>query len=232
MEEKIYIGLVEDQALFREGMKAILGAWPQLEVIFESPDGYSVVPKLQEMTRRPDVLLVDLSLPSDGDNEFSGVHVTDAVLRYFPEVKIIILSIHQDESFIAQLIEHGAHGYLVKDCDPKELLEAIIAVQEKGSYINERTLQAIQKNMGKKNKLNQSGTLQVQFTRREKEILNLICQQYTSEEIAEKLFISVKTVHGHRNNLLQKTNSRNAAGLVVYALKNDMADPLTFEKRS
>ncbi|MDQ3111637.1 MAG: response regulator transcription factor [Bacteroidota bacterium] len=231
MEDKIYIGLVEDQSLFREGLKAILDSWPQLEVIFESGDGFSVIPKLQQAARRPDVMLVDLSLPSDGDNEFSGVHVTDAVIRFFPEIKIIILSIHQDESFIAQLIEHGAHGYLIKDCDPAELREAIFSVHEKGSYINERTLKAIQNNIGKKNKLAASGNLNVQFTRREKEILNLICQQLTSEEIAEKLFISVKTVHGHRNNLLQKTNSRNVAGLVVYALKYDMADPLTFGNR-
>src|ERR1700744_2234139 len=99
MKDKIYIGLVEDQLLFREGMKAILASWPQLEVVFESADGYSVVQKLKNSPVLPDVMLVDLSLPPEGDKEFSGVHVTDALIRAFPDIRIVILSIHQDESF-------------------------------------------------------------------------------------------------------------------------------------
>lgn len=224
MAEKIYIGLVEDQSLFREGMKAILGYWQNIEVVFESDNGYSVVEKLKSAQPLPDVLLVDLSLPPDGDKEFSGMDVTDAVLRSFPEMKILILSVHQDENFIAQLIEHGAHGYLVKDCDPQELHEAILAVHTKGSYINERTLKAIQNNMGRKSKPKNLGNPSIQLTRREEEILGLICQQFTSEEIGEKLFISVKTVNGHRNNLLEKTNARNTAGLVIFAMKNNLVD--------
>jgi two-component system response regulator NreC len=222
--EKIRIGLVEDQSLFREGMKAILSSWNQFEVCFESENGYSVVGKLQQMETVPDVLLVDLSLPPDGDKEFSGVQVTDAVQAAFPEIKILILSVHQDENFIAQLIEHGAHGYLVKDCDPQEVRDAILAVHTKGSYINERTLKAIQNNMGRKNKPRTSLASTIQLTKREEEILSLICQQFTSEEIGEKLFISVKTVNGHRNNLLQKTNSRNTAGLVIFAIKNNLSE--------
>jgi DNA-binding NarL/FixJ family response regulator len=224
MEEKIHVGLVEDQSLFREGMKAILAYWKNIEVVFESDNGYSVTQKLVASNPLPDVLLVDLSLPPDGDKEFSGMDVTDAVLRAFPGMKILILSVHQDENFIAQLIEHGANGYLVKDCDPQELHEAIISVHTKGSYINDRTLKAIQRNMGKKNKALSFSSTDIQLTRREKEILSLICRQLTSEEIGEKLFISVKTVNGHRNNLLQKTNSRNVAGLVVFALKNNLQD--------
>lgn len=224
MNEKIYVGLVEDQSLFREGVKAILAYWPEIEVVFESDNGYSVIDKLKKAERLPDVLLVDLSLPPDGDKAFSGIDVTDAVLRSFPEIKVLILSVHQDENFIAQLIEHGAHGYLVKDCDPKELKEAIVAVHTKGSYINERTLKAIQNNMGRKNKPKAMIDKTIQLTRREEEVLSLICLQYTSEMIGEKLFISVKTVNGHRNNLLEKTNARNTAGLVIFALRNNLVD--------
>jgi two-component system response regulator NreC len=224
MSEKIYIGLVEDQSLFREGVKAILAYWENVEVIFESENGYSVIEKLNSAQQIPNVLLVDLSLPANGDKEFSGMDVTDVVLNAFPEVKILILSVHQDENFIAQLIERGAHGYLVKDCDPQELHEAITAVHTKGSYVNERTLKAIQNNMGRKNKPKAMINMNIQLTRREEEVLNLLCHQNTSEEIAEKLFISVKTVNGHRNNLLQKTNSRNTAGLVIFALKNNLVD--------
>lgn len=219
--EQIRIGLIEDQLLFRKGMKAILSAWPEIDVVFESEDGFSVAEKLQNATVLPDVLLVDLSLPPDGHKEFSGIQVTDAVRELFPEIKIVILSVHNDETFIAELIHHGAHGYLVKDCDPQEVYDAILGVHTKGSYINERTLKALQNSYHSSHKTkvpNNQST--VRFTRREEEVLELICKQFTSEEIGEKLFISVKTVNGHRNNLLQKTGSRNTAGLVIYAVKH------------
>lgn len=219
----IKLGLIEDQLLFRKGMKAILGNWPEISVMFESEDGFSVIDKLQDTTELPDVLLVDLSLPPNGHKEFTGVDVTDAVRVAFPDIKIIILSIHQDENFIAQLIQHGAHGYLVKDSDPQEVYNAIVSVHKHGSYINERTLKAIQNNYRNTSKPKTLPDTMIRFTRREEEVLELICQQMTSEEIGEKLFISVKTVNGHRNNLLQKTGSRNTAGLVIYAIKNRLA---------
>lgn len=221
MQNKIYIGMVEDQYLFREGLKAILAAWPEIEMVFESANGYSVIEKLGQCTVLPSVMLVDLSLPPNGQKEFSGVHVTHTLQEHYPDIKILILSANQDENFIARLIEQGAHGYLVKDSDPQEVYDAIVSVHSKGSYINELTLKAIQRNMGKRNKPLKSF---VDITRREVEILQLTCQQYTAEEIAEKLFISVKTVNGHRNNLLQKTGSRNVTGLVIYALKNQIVD--------
>lgn len=219
MEKRIHIGLVEDQVLFREGIKAILQSWPGLDVVFESPDGFSVEERLKSVAVLPDVLLVDLSLPPLGKKDFGGIQVTQLILEQYPEMKVLILSAHQDEMFIAQLIEQGAHGYLVKDSDPQEVYEAIHSVHTKGSYINARTLRAIQQNMGKKAKPVKTSE---EITKREVEILQLTCQQFTAEEIAEKLFISVKTVNGHRNNLLQKTGSRNVTGLVIYAIKHQI----------
>lgn len=217
----IHVGLVEDQFLFREGMKAIIADWADIKIVFESPDGYSVIDKLQQLTVIPDVMLVDLTLPPKEQIEFSGLDVTRSVREAYPEMKIIILSVHDDENYIAQLIEEGAHGYLLKDSDPREVYEAIVAVHTKGSYINERTLRAIQNNLGHKKKAKKP---ELNITKREEEILQLVCQQFTAEEIAEKLFISVKTVNGHRNNLLQKTGSRNVTGLVIYAVKNHIID--------
>lgn len=222
MERKILVGLVEDQFLFREGMKAILNNWTDISITFEAAEGYTVLDKLKQTKEVPDVMLVDLSLPPNGTKEFSGLMVTDMLLKHFPDMKVLILSVHEDENFMVQLIEHGAHGYLVKDSDPQEVHDAIIAVYQKGSYINERTLRAIQGNLGKKKK--PSTALDIQITKREEEVLQLVCQQLTAEEIAEKLFISVKTVNGHRNNLLQKTGSRNVTGLVIYAIKNRIID--------
>lgn len=221
MEHKILIGLVEDHFLFRQGMKAIISSWPEIEVVFESAEGYNVIDKLKTSTLIPDVMLVDLSLPPQDKKEFSGKEVTIALREIFPDIKIIILSGHEDENFIAQLIEHGAHGYLVKDSDPSEVRDAIFSVYHKGSYINARTLKAIQHNIGKKTKPRSIAiSATEQLTKREEEILQLICQQMTTEEIAEKLFISPKTVNGHRNNLLEKTEAHNVAGLVIYAIKN------------
>ena len=222
MEEKIRGGLVEDQVLFREGMKGILNhaSNNKFEVVFECGDGYSVIDRLKDSQSIPDVMLVDISLPARPDKkEFSGLDVTNVLLTTFPNVRILILSVHEDENFITDLIEHGAHGYLVKDSDPQEVFDAIQSVYSKGSYINERTLKAIQSRMGKKVK---SKKMNIAITKREEEILQLVCQQYTAEEIAEKLYISVKTVNGHRNNLLQKTGSRNVTGLVLYAIKNSI----------
>ena len=229
MNTPVNVGLVEDQLLFREGMKAIVDSWPDTAIVFESADGYSVIEKLEYCDPLPDVILVDLSLPPNGNREFSGVEVTDALRAAYPQIGIIILSIHEDENFIAQLIEHGAHGYLIKDSDPQEVHTAILAVHEKGCYVNERTLSAIQRSIGKKMKNKPLSHPSIQFTRRELEVLDLICRQMTSEEMGEKLFISIKTVNGHRNNLLQKTGARNTAGLVVYALKHNLVEPVFFD---
>ncbi len=223
MSQKVKTGLIEDQALFRKGICAVLSNWPDVDVMFEASEGHSVIERLKQCEVLPDVMLVDLSLPPNGDKEYTGEHLTCDLNIHFPQIKVIILSVHNDENFIARLIERGAHGYLVKDCDPDELHEALLAAHTKGSYINERTLRAIQRNMGKKPK---PARFSVDITRREVEVLQLTCQQYTAEEIAEKLFISVKTVNGHRNNLLQKTGSRNVTGLVIYAIKNNLVDVL------
>jgi two-component system response regulator NreC len=222
MDRKIRVGIVEDQPLFRQGLKAIISAWEDVEVVFESGEGFTIAEKLQSSAVMPDILLVDISLPPDGTREFGGVQVTDVVTQQFPEIKIIILSIHSEEHFISELIAHGAHGYLVKDSNPHEVHEAIKLVYEKGSYINQRALHAIQRGLSVRIQPEPVTSSPIRLTRREEEILQLICRQNTTEEIAEKLFISTKTVDGHRNNLLQKTGSRNTAGLVAFALTNNI----------
>ncbi len=223
MSETIRVGLVEDQKLFREGMKSILSSYSGIEVVFESPDGYSVIERLDACKNLPHVLLVDLSLPPKDGQPYDGTSVTDDVFSDFPDIKIIILSVHDDENFIAELIERGAHGYLVKESDPEEVIEAIRSAHIRGSYINRKTLMAIQNRMANKKRGYKSKRhLDKTLTKREIEVLRLVCDQLTTEQIAEQLFISTKTVDGHRNNLLQKTGSRNVAGLVLYALKKQI----------
>ncbi len=220
----IPIGLIDDQLLFRKGLKSILESWPELQVVYEAGEGYTVLDNLAQQTIMPEVMLVDLSLPPNGDQEFSGLDVTLALQQAYPEMKVLILSVHDDPYYIAQLIEQGARAYMVKDCDPEELHEAIVAVHEHGSYINERTLKAIRDRLKSGKSTRQP--VNTPLTKREEEIIKLICMQLTAEEIGERLFISPKTVNGHRNNLLQKTGSRNVTGLVIYAIKHQLVSVL------
>lgn len=219
MENKIKIGLIEDQKLFREGIRSIINSESGFEVVFESPDGFSVIARLKETDVIPHIMLVDLSLPSKDGHEYNGWHVLAELQQHFPEIKSIILSANEDNYLISKMIEEGAQGYLVKDSDPEEVFKAMREVYLNGSYINKRALNAIQA------KLNGKVAIPLGFdelTIREVEVLRLICEQMTSEEIGERLFISPKTVNGHRNNLLQKTGSKNVTGLVMYAVKHNL----------
>lgn len=223
MNNIIKLGIVEDQVLFREGIQAVLRAWENMEFVFESPDGYSVIERLEKCSKIPDVMLVDLTLPTNGKEEFSGWRVVQVLKEYYPNMKILILSAHDENYLIAKLIEAGANGYLIKDSSSREVYEAIIAVYKKGSYINERSLNAIQNKLSGKLKTPKKHEA---LTRREIEVLQLICQQKTAEEIGNELFISKKTVNGHRNNLLQKTGARNISGLVMYAIKHNIVEAI------
>ena len=221
METVIKIGMVEDQHLFRQGMKAIISNWANIEFVFESPDGYSILERLKQQAEIPDVMLVDLTLPPNGQEEFNGWQVVQLLKEHYPKMKVLILSVHEDQYLIAKLIEEGANGYLVKDSDPQEVYDAIEAVYERGSYINEMSLKALQ---GKLKGQVKKPKNQTDLTERELDVLRLICQQKTTEEIANELFISSKTVNGHRNNLLQKTDSKNMSGLVMYAIKHHIVE--------
>ncbi len=221
METRIKVGIVEDQQLFRDGMKAIINGWQDTEMTFESPDGFSTLERMQKANKLPDVMLVDLSLPPQGHEDFNGWRVIRVLKLNYPELKILVLTAHRDPYLMAQMIEEGADGYLLKDGDAEEVHEAIVTVHRRGSYINQETLQAIQGKLGGKIR---TPKIHEDLTKREVEVLKLVCQQMTAGEIAEKLFISEKTVNGHRNNLLQKTGSRNVTGLVMYAVKNRLID--------
>lgn len=219
--EKIKIGLVQDQVLFREGMKVILGNRPELEIVFESSDLHSVPEKLRQSGQLPDVMLLDLSLPAPGTRGSGGEDLTRALRSACPGMKVLILSVQRDESHITRLMELGAHGYLAKGSDPQEIYEAIMTVHTRGIYLNEETLTAIRNHAGRKKN---AGPVPVEILPQEIEVLQLVCEAYTAEEIAAKLLISVRMVNGLCKGLLQKTGSRNLAGLVMYALRNGILD--------
>lgn len=217
MNAVIKIALVDDEVLFRKGIAFLLQREDNIEIIFEASNGEELVNKLQNNDVKPDIIIMDLKMPV-----LNGVEATKIIRKSFPDIKIIALTSYDSKSFIANMIQVGAVAYLIKNTTPKDLIKTINEVNRKGFFYNENVLKTIQETIVSSK--NSKGSLETSFlSPREIEILQLICQQKTTTEIAEYLFLSPRTVEGHRNNLLLKTESRNIAGLVVYAIQNEIA---------
>ncbi|WP_163407481.1 response regulator transcription factor [Flavobacterium ajazii] len=213
----IKIALVDDEVLFRKGISFLLQREENIEILFEASNGDELISNLNANEIKPDIVIMDLKMPV-----LNGVEATKIIRKIFPEIKIIALTSYETKSFITNMIQVGAVAYLIKNTTPKDLITTINEVAKKGFFYNENILKTIQDSIqsSKNSKISlESGFL----SPREIEILQLICNQKTTAEIAEELFLSPRTVEGHRNNLLLKTESRNIAGLVVYAIQNEIA---------
>jgi len=218
--EKIRIALVDDQLLFRQGLIALIRTIDDTELVAEASDGQTLLQQLENMTPLPDLALIDMDMPG-----MNGVELNQQLRHHYPSIRVLILSIYGQERFISRMIEAGACGYLVKNCDTKELITAIRTTYQSGFYFNHTTLQAMRNALVHRNQgLQNINRIPIELTQREKDVLELICKEYTNAEIAEKLFISTRTVEGHRNNLLLKTGCRNTAGLVIFAIRNEIVD--------
>lgn len=213
----ILIALADDEALFRRGMRLILEDYPDLRILLEAENGQDLLAKIRASDELPDVLLLDLKMPI-----MSGIEAAGIIRREFPSILIVVVSSHVSKSFILNMIEIGAAAYLGKNADPDEVVETIRMVRDKGFYYNSAVMEVIRENMMGVRPVKTQREVDVELTNREKEVLQLICQQFTTQEIADKLFISGRTVDGHRNNLLSKLGCRNTAGLVVYAVQNGL----------
>ena len=218
--EKIRIAVVDDQNIFRQSLAILLNAVPNFELIADAEGGYAFLEILKQLPQPPDVLLLDMNMPG-----MNGIELNEILQGEYPQIKVIVLSVHTQERLISKMIAAGASAYLVKNCDKEELITAVNTVYNTGFYINRQTLIAIQNAPAQRNKpIKDFDALPFELTNREKEVLKLICNEYGSSEIAEKLFLSVRTVEGHRNNLLLKTQSRNTAGLVLFAIKHQLVE--------
>lgn len=214
MDEKIQIIVVDDEVLFRKGIIFLLQREKQLEIVYEAGDGKELVDYLKEAKSLPDIVLIDINMPN-----VNGVEATKILKKDFPEIKIIALTSYHTPLFIANMIQEGAASYLIKNAHPDEMIKTISEVAKKGFYYNQNVLEVLSDNFSPNKKI--LNILSHDFlSSREREILELICLQYSTAEIAEKIFISPRTVESHRNNLLMKTQTRNVAGLVVFALQN------------
>lgn len=216
--DTIKIALVEDQQLFRESLAALLERIPGFELLAVCENGKVFMDMLPGLPIAPEVVLVDMDMP-----EMNGVELTEALHKQRPDIRIIILTVYNQERFMVKMVEAGASGYLLKNCGTEEVLNAIRQVHSAGYYFNEFFMNAMKRGAKSKSPATLDfNHIPVELTEREKEILLLICQELTNTEIAEKLFISPRTVDGHRNNLLAKTGARNTAGLVVFAVTNNL----------
>lgn len=214
----INIILADDHALFRKGLLQILENDAGLNVVYEAEDGEQLIAYLHNHSA-PDIILMDLNMPV-----LNGVEATRQIHEVYPEISIIALTSYYSASFINNMLQCGASAFLNKNSEPFAVIHAISEVSKKGYYYSDDILRLIDENLKHGSKAVTSRFDNNHLTAREKEILLLICRQYTTAEIASTLSISPRTVDGHRNNLLLKTDAKNMIGLLVYALEKKMLD--------
>ena len=214
---KIKIAIADDYKIFREGLKVGLSADNDLEVMMEADNGEDLLKALEKET--PDVILMDLKMPI-----MDGMEATKEVRKKYPTVKVLVVSMYEDDKFIIHLMENGANGYLLKNTEPDEIRRSIYAVYENGYYFNDLVNKALLKKLVLKNNLKPSFNQNVELTERELEVLKLICEEKTAAEIAKEIFLSPRSVEGIRQRLIEKVGVRNSAGLVMFAVKSGLVD--------
>ena len=220
MKRKIKIAIADDEKLFRKGITFLLEREEDFEICFEAEDGQQLIDLLNSAEVVPDIILMDLKMPV-----LNGVEATKVIHKKYPDIKIIALTSYGGKSFIINMIDVGASSYLLKNTSPKEVVYTIKEVFEKGFYYDETVMKMIHENLISSNgKRIRSDLDKKLLSNRELEVLELICAEHTTNEIAEKLFISPRTVDGHRNNLLLKTGSKNVAGLVIYGIQKKLVE--------
>lgn len=206
---KISVYIVDDHSLFREGLKMLLSNLDYVDRIYEAENGQQFI---DELPNHPvDIAMLDIEMPV-----MNGIQAARLAKKIAPDIKLIALSMYSDENYYLSMIEAGACGFLLKNSNFQEVEKAIIDVYNDRSYISIEILNNILKHPQKPS----SNEFCESLTDRESEILLLICKGLTNNEIAEQLMLSKRTIDKHRENLLQKTQSKNTANLVIYALKN------------
>jgi len=211
----IKLAIVDDQTLFREGLANLLRSNTDYELVAQAENGKIFLEQISKLEVLPDIALIDMNMP-----EMNGVELNAALRQDYPSIKVIVLSVHGEERYMSKMIEAGACGYLKKNCEAAELFATINNTYQLGFHFNIETLNAM-RNAAKYRKqgLKNLNHIPISLTEREIMILQMICEELTNAEISEKLFISSRTVDGHRNNLLIKTGCKNTAGLVIFAIK-------------
>ena len=215
MKPDISLVIADDHEIFRDGLALMLSKQKHITLMGQAEDGKELIELVK--LNHPDIVLADIKMP-----RMDGIEATKLLTASFPEVRIIALSMYDEENLIIEMLEAGAKGYLLKNADKQEILDAIEQVYDDHVFYCRHTSAKLA-SLIVNSKFNPYRKKEViVFTEREKEIIRLICLQYTAQEIGDKLFISKRTVEGYRTKILEKMGVKNTAGVVVYALKHDM----------
>lgn len=212
----VNILLVDDHDIVRDGIQMLLEDEVGFKIAAEAENGDEALEACEE--HDIDLIIMDINMPG-----MNGIEATEKIKETYPEIKVLALTMMDEDQHIRQMIEAGASGYILKSSDKIELVKAISTIIDGKHYFSDDATQSVMMDLVKGTTENQQSD-PGNITDREKEVLELIVQQYTNQEIAEELYISTRTVDAHRRNLLQKTGSKNTAGLVTYAIKHDLVD--------
>ena len=209
----IKIVLADDHEIFRDGFKMLIKKQPDFEVIGEAENGRELIQLTQQL--KPDVVVTDIKMPV-----LDGIEATKTISKEFPALGIIALSMFDEEFLIVDMLEAGAKGYLLKNAQKEEIFDAIRTVYNNETYYCNKTSSKLAQMIAKSGYNPYHKKQRVDFTERELDIMRLICQEHSNKEIGEKLFISTRTVEGHRNKIQEKIKAKNMAGIIVYAIKH------------
>jgi len=216
MLNKIKVFLVDDHEIFRKGLIMVLSKLKNIEIVGEASNGKEFLDFLAT-NQEIDIVLIDIKMPI-----MNGIEATQEALSKYPKLKIIALTMFGDDEYIDNMLEAGAKGFILKNVNKDGLSRAINAVSENHNYFSEELLSFFTK----KKQLNSKSPENIALTKRELEVLQFIAKGLSNQEIGEKLFISTRTVDGHKTNLIAKTESKNVVGLLSYALKHKLIDEI------
>lgn len=212
MKDKNRIFVVDDHEIFRNGLKMVISKLKYLELVGEAADGKEFLTKL--LTAAPDIVLMDIEMPV-----MNGIEATTEALKIMPELKIIVLTMFNEDDYIQSMIDAGVKGFLMKNINKEILDKAILTVINGGNFYSEELFKFFTRQVVKERK---TDVAPIELTRREKEILQLLCEGLSNKEIADMLFISERTVVGHKTNLLAKADCKNSMSLMSYAIRNKL----------
>ena len=217
--EKIRLAIVDDEELIVMLLSDYLSKLGKYDVVLTATDGSLIVDMLRQAENVPEIILLDLQMKN-----MNGIETTTILKKEFPDLKIIIVSSHYKKSFMGYMLKLGVCAFLPKGIAPTNLAEAVNEVHNRGYYFMDEQIEVMRKQISTGVPAPTLSPVAELLSEREIEVLQLICQQYTAPQIADKLFINKRTVEGHKSNLLEKTSARNIAGLVVYAIQNKIID--------
>lgn len=207
----IRFAIIDDHLIFRQGLRYALAGDSRLQCIGEAANGHELIALLE--AQPCDIALLDLKMP-----EMDGIEVLKLIRKKNKQLKVLALTMFEDEHFVLEMMEAGANGYLLKNTDPEEIKTAIYTVVDSGYYFNDHVSIALLKKLKDNEILSASDA--VRLTDKEILVLQMICEELTAAEIADRIFLSTRRVEGIRSSLMEKTGSRNIVGLALYAVRN------------